>query len=172
MKRFFMSYKLLVLLSIVVTALTAQLLVSSTSITEVDRAAVELNNRLKRLRISESEKLLRNLRKDLERKELATFTDVEARGWLLEVLDEFRSLYGADIKRSLTRNGSSYTAEISFKYVPDNPNDLLQLLGYMKTSIAPIYSIKWIRFSKDKRGRSVAINAEIIQPYRGGKYEY
>ena len=172
MKRFFASYKLLVILSVIVTALTAQLIVTDTAIEGVDQAAADLNTRLKGLKISESEKLLRNLRRELDRKQLPAFTDTEARKWLIEVLDEFQTLYSAKISKPLTRDGSGYLAEISFKYLPDNPEDLIKLLKYMKTSSTPIYSVKRVRFLIEKGARVVEVNAEIIQPYKGEKYEY
>ncbi|PLX71567.1 MAG: hypothetical protein C0602_00715, partial [Denitrovibrio sp.] len=132
----------------------------------------ELERNLRKLRINETEDALQQLSNEINRVNLPKMQSKEARNYLLEVLEEFRRRYDARVKKQITESESSFVVEIEFTYIPEEPEDVIQLLSYMKKSISPIFNVTGVDFRYNKNIRSVVIEVEMIQPFVGGKYVY
>jgi len=166
------SNKLLVIQSVIIMLLALDLIVVGAITENVTNSAKELARKLRNLKINETEQTLKKLDSVIDYYKPPVMQSDEARAWLLESLESFRLLYGAKITKQITETDSSFTAGVEFKFLPENPQDIIQLLEYMKNSISPIYSITNMYFAKEPGGRSVTIRADMIQPFIGGKYVF
>jgi hypothetical protein len=100
------------------------------------------------------------------------FNAVTARSWLLEVTEDFKSLYDTKIIKPISNEGSSFTTTISFTYQPGKPDDFLRLIEYLENSVSPIYRVRQMDFKETRGVRLVSVELNITQPYRGGVYDY
>jgi len=172
LRRSVKSYKMLVFLSIVIGLLSIEYIVLESVTENTLKTSRELERNLRKLRINETEDALQQLSNEIDRVNLPKMQSKEARNYLLEVLEEFRRRYDARVKKQITESESSFVVEIEFTYIPEEPEDVIQLLSYMKKSISPIFNVTGVDFRYNKNIRSVVIEVEMIQPFVGGKYVY
>lgn len=166
------SYRLLVILSVLMVILSVDYIVLSTLADSMYKSAGQLDRKLRNLRLNETEAMLREIDRQTEVMNLPKMQNGEARDFLLEILEDFRRMYRARIKKPITETDSSYTVSIEFRYVPEHPEDLIRLFNYMKKSTAPIYNVGSVNFRYNNGVRSVVVETEMIQPFVGGSYAY
>ncbi|WP_148214123.1 hypothetical protein ACMC5R_05985 [Deferribacteres bacterium DY0037] len=166
------SYSILLLLGVICALLSVQLIVMQGVRDELKQASTEVMREKRGLRSGETHKLLIKLEKIMKDSEFPAYRRENARGHLLETVEEFRSAYGAKVLTSVQEEGSSLIIDIQFKYLPASPEDLISLLQYLKNSISPIYQVTKAEFVEDKNKRTADIRLKLIQPFSGGDYVF
>jgi len=174
LRKYFKSYKMLVVLSVILSLLALDYIILTSLAENIDKSATDLQRKVRGLKISETEAHIKEIDRLIKAYNLPMMESVEARHLLLDFLEDFRRLYNAKITSPITEDKSSFTVGMEFTFVPENPTDLIRLLTYLKNSKAPIYYVRGVnfRYNVNKDERSVNIKADIIQPFAGGKYEY
>jgi hypothetical protein len=138
----------------------------------IETATREANSQLKRLRIESTNSNMEKLDHLVDEMHIPQFNAVTARSWLLEVTEDFKSLYDTKIIKPISNEGSSFTTTISFTYQPGKPDDFLRLIEYLENSVSPIYRVRQMDFKETRGVRLVSVELNITQPYRGGVYDY
>lgn len=174
LKDYVKSYKLLVMLSVVLAFLSVDYILLTAIAEDTDRAATDLKRKVRGLKINETQSHLEEIEALMNAYNLPVMGSAEARDLVLEFLEDFRRLYDAKITKPISEDKSSITAGIKFDFAPENPADLTRLLSYLKNSRSPIYHVTSInfRYNKSRETRSVNIEADVIQPFAGGQYDF
>ena len=172
LRKYLKSYKVLVLLSAFLTLLVLDYMVITHISANIDKKAESLERKVRSLKINETEQKLKELDTLLKRYGLPEMGQEDARGYLLDTLEEFRRLYRAKVKEPVNMKDSSFRAGIEFTFAPERPEDALRLLEYLKNSTAPIYTVKSVSFRYNRDVRSVVIETDLVQPFAGGGYVY
>jgi hypothetical protein len=171
-KKYLRSYKLLLVLSVVLSLLIIEYMALTSATVNIETATREANSQLKRLRIESTNSNMEKLDRLVYEMHIPQFNAVTARSWLLEVTEDFKSLYDTKIIKPISNEGSSFTTTISFTYQPGKPDDFLRLIEYLENSVSPIYRVRQMDFKETRGVRLVSVELNITQPYRGGVYDY
>jgi hypothetical protein len=171
-KKYLRSYKLLLVLSVVLSLLIIEYMALTSATVNIETATREANSQLKRLRIESTNSNMEKLDHLVDEMHIPQFNAVTARSWLLEVTEDFKSLYDTKIIKPISNEGSSFTTTISFTYQPGKPDDFLRLIEYLENSVSPIYRVRQMDFKETRGVRLVSVELNITQPYRGGVYDY
>ncbi|MGD9809140.1 MAG: hypothetical protein AB7E76_06120 [Deferribacterales bacterium] len=171
-KKYFRSYKLLLVLSVVLSLLIVEFIALTSATVNIETATRDANAQLKRLRIENTNSNMDKLDHLVDEMHIPQFNAVTARSWLLEVTEDFKSLYDTKIIKPITNEGSSYTTTISFSYQPGKPDDFIRMIEYLENSVSPIYKVTQMDFKETRGARVVSVELIITQPYRGGVYDY
>lgn len=168
---FFKSYKLLVTLSIVLTVLSVEYIAISTVTDRLDNVLVNIKRQLRTLRIDTTKRKLSELDKLIESKNYPKMHAHEARRWVLETAENFRVKYDAKIKNPPADFKGHYSIDLVFTYLPEKPEDFINFVNYLETSVSPLFRVKSISSGTKGGVRDVRFDLEIIQPYFGGEYD-
>jgi len=171
-KKYLRSYRLLLVLSVILAMMIVGYIAITSATAKVETASRDADSQLKRLRIESTKSNMKKLDKLVEDMHIPQFDSLTARSWLLEVTEDFKSLYDTKILKPISDEGSRYSTTISFSYQPDTADDLIRLIEYLENSVSPVYQAKKLDFKESSGSRTVTVELVITQPYRGGVYAY
>lgn len=170
--RVFKSYKVLIVLSVILLLSIMQYLIVTSMTEKISRRLIDIKKQVRRFRISETEEKLSKLDKFIEQNRYPKMNRQEARSWVLESVEEFRLAYKVKIKEPIQEEGSAFRMIFEFDYLPEKPDDFIKLMEYIEGSISPFYIVRGMRSVSRSGLRRLTLKVEVVQPFYGGDYVF
>lgn len=88
-----------------------------------------------------------------------------AKSIIFNTLNQFLALYDARITKPLTEENGLYKVSLSFKYYPDNSEELIQFIESLKQQKYPVLMIDRFTYENLKEGTVVSLEITMEQPF-------
>lgn len=166
------SYKLLILLSLLIFALGLGYEVISERADMTEQAVDRLQAETAKYQTTQIRSRLDALSNALRPMNVPYTDKKEAKKIVIAMADMLRTMYGATLDSDVAENNSAISASVTFSVLPSDPEQLIRLTDLLQSSTAPLMRIDRLEFTKQHGTHTAKFTVTITQPFTGGQYVY